>query len=46
MSQVVSRAAKQLNIFHVQGGQEYAKRTEARELAAAEKEKTKADKSE
>jgi len=35
-----------LNVFHVQGGQEYAKRAEAKELAAAEKEKAKAAKSE
>jgi hypothetical protein len=35
-----------LNIFRVQGGQEYAKRAEARELAASEKGKTKAAKSE
>ena len=36
-----------LIVFHFQGGQEYAKRTEARELAAAaEKEKAKATKSE
>lgn len=35
-----------LNILRVQGGQEYAKRAEARELAASEKGKTKAAKSE
>ncbi|KAF9786495.1 Shr3 amino acid permease chaperone [Thelephora terrestris] len=35
-----------LSVFHVQGGQEYAKRAEARELAASEKGKTKAAKSE
>lgn len=32
--------------FMFQGGQEYAKRTEAKALAAAEKEKTKAAKAE
>ena len=43
---VYTAAKMRLNFFHVQGGQEYAKRTEARELAAAEKEKSKVAKSE
>jgi len=44
---IVSKAVNEAEFFfRIQGGQEYAKRTEAKELAAAEKEKTKAAKSE
>ena len=38
--------AHEADFLLFQGGQEYAKRAEAKELAAAEKEKTKASKSE
>ena len=42
---VVDNAAKKSEYLRVQGGQEYAKRAEARELAMTEKGKTKAAKS-
>jgi hypothetical protein len=41
----VDNAANRTEYLRIQGGQEYAKRTEARELATAEKAKTKAEKS-
>lgn len=43
---LIKRRVRVRLIFHVQGGQEYAKRAEARELAAVEREKAKTAKSE